>query len=290
MNISVDFFDFSKINFTFVTIIGGVFLILLGALYYVIFHKHHKRNNVELFELVELVTKFYVRSIVLLILLAISVYFIIMGVHLQEERTDAISCVVIAIIIASLSILSYRKYIKLSLLDYNTEVRAENNERKLKIGEVLEVICFIICILAPIWRIPGFIEVFDNKSKLAVEIIKSFGISIGGLILMFSLNPMNVKRFFVEEEKLEEPIKKKRGRPKKNSKDNTEKQFQKLEKDNATKKTKNLDINDTVKTAETSENKTVKKSKNKNSNKKQNSTTKKFKSSKSKATKPEKDK
>lgn len=277
MNISVDFFDFSKINFTFVTIIGGVFLILLGVLYYAIFHKHHKRNHVELFELVELVTKFYVRSIVLLILLAISVYFIMMGVHLQEERTDAISCVVIAIIIASFSILSYRKYIKLSLLDYNTEVRAENNEKKLKIGEVLEVICFIICVLAPIWRIPGFIEVFDNKFKLAVEIIKSFGISIGGLILMFALNPMNVKRFFVEEEKVEEPIKKKRGRPKKNLENNTSKQE------------KNLETNDNVKTVKNSESKKVKQAKNKNSTKKQNSAMKKTKSSKSKTTKQEKD-
>lgn len=231
MNISVDFFDFSKINFTFVTIIGGAILILLGFLYYLIFHKHHKRNHVELFELVELVTRFYVRSIVLLILLAISVYFIIMGVYLQEERKDAISCVVIAIIIASFSIISYRKYIKLSLLDYNTEVRAENNERKLKVGEVLEVICFIICILAPIWRLPGFIEVFDNKLKLAIEIIKSFGISIGGLILMFALNPMNVKRFFVEEEKIEESVKKKRGRPRKKleNKNETIKQGKKSE-------------------------------------------------------------
>ncbi len=216
MNISIDFFDFSKINFTYLTIIGGVFLIILGVLYYLIFHKHHKRNNVELFELIELVTRFYVRSILLIILLSLSVYFIMMGVYLKEERTDAISCVVVAIIIASFSILSYRKYIKLSLLDYNTEIRAENNERKLKIGEVLEVICFIICILAPIWRIPGFIEVFDDKSKLALEIIKSFGISIGGLILMFALNPMNIKRFF-EEEKIEEPPKKKRGRPRKNT-------------------------------------------------------------------------
>lgn len=201
MDISVDFFDFSKINFTFVTVLGGIFLILLGFIYYLIFHKHHKRNNVELFELVELVTKFYVRTILLLVLLALSVYFIILGVHLQEERTDAIGCVVLAIIIASCSILNYRKYIKLSLLDYNMEVREENNKRKLKIGEVLEVICFIICILAPIWRIPGFIDVFDNKPKLAIEIIKSFGISIGGLVLMFSLNPMNVKRFFIEDKK-----------------------------------------------------------------------------------------
>lgn len=215
MNFSINFLDFSEINFTFITLIGGIFLILLGIVYYIIFHKHHKRNHIELFELVELVTKFYVRTILLVVLLAVSAYFIMLGVYLQEERSDTITCIVIAIIIASFSILSYRKYIKLSLIDYDMEIRAENNQRKLKVGEVLEVICFIICILAPIWRIPYFIEIFDDRSKLALEIIKSFAISIGGLILIFALNPMNIKRFFVEE-KIEEPVKKKRGRPRKN--------------------------------------------------------------------------
>lgn len=215
MNFSINFLDFSEINFTFITLIGGIFLILLGIVYYIIFHKHHKRNHIELFELVELVTKFYVRTILLVVLLAVSAYFIMLGVYLQEERSDTITCIVIAIIIASFSILSYRKYIKLSLIDYDMEIRAENNQRKLKVGEVLEVICFIICILAPIWRIPYFIEIFDDRSKLALEIIKSFEISIGGLILIFALNPMNIKRFFVEE-KIEEPVKKKRGRPRKN--------------------------------------------------------------------------
>lgn len=215
MNFSINFLDFSEINFTFITLIGGIFLILLGIVYYIIFHKHHKRNHIELFELVELVTKFYVRTILLVVLLAVSAYFIMLGVYLQEERSDTITCIVIAIIIASFSILSYRKYIKLSLIDYDMEIRAENNQRKLKVGEVLEVICFIICILAPIWRIPYFIEIFDDRSKLVLEIIKSFAISIGGLILIFALNPMNIKRFFVEE-KIEEPVKKKRGRPRKN--------------------------------------------------------------------------
>lgn len=216
MNFSIEFFDFSKINFTFATIISGLFFIILGVIYYLIYHKHHKRNQVELFELVELVTKFYVRTILLLILLLISVYCIMMAVYLREERSDVISYVVLAIIIASIAILNYRNYIRNSLLDYDTEIRAQNNERKLKIGEILEVICLIICILAPIWRIPGFIEMFDDKAKLALEIVKTFGISIGGLILIFALNPMNIKRFFAEEEKKEEPVKRKRGRPRKN--------------------------------------------------------------------------
>lgn len=211
MDIPIDFFNFSEINFTVATIAGGAFLILLGVIYYLIFHKHHKKNQVELFELIELVTKFYVRTIILIILLLVSAYFIILAVHFQEDRSDTLSYILLAIIIASISILNYRKYIKDSLQDYVMEVRQENNKRALKIGEILELICFIVCILAPIWRLPGFINVFGDKQKLAIEIVKAFAISIGGIILLFALNPMNIKRFFVEET----PVKKKRGRPKK---------------------------------------------------------------------------
>lgn len=198
MNFEIEYFNFDEINFTATTIIGGFFLALIGVIYYLIFHKHHKRNNVELFELIELVTKFYAKTIVLIILLVLSAYFIIMAVRYQEERSDVIICLVVSIVIASASILNYIKYIKISLRDYDIEIRAENNKKRLKIGEVLELICFIICILAPIWRIPGFIEIFDNKSKLVLELVKSFGISIGGLVLLFALNPMNIKRFFEE--------------------------------------------------------------------------------------------
>lgn len=233
MSFEIEYFNFDEINFTTTTIIGGIFLVLIGVIYYIIFHKHHKRNKVELFELIELVTKFYARTIVLVILLGLSAYFIFMAVKYQEERSDVITYLVLAIIIASLSILNYIGYIKLSLRDYDTEIRTENNKKKMKIGEVLELICFIVCILAPIWRIPGFIEVFSNKSKLAIELAKSFGISIAGLILLFSLNPMNVKRFFGEEKN-----------------DNNEEKNEKLEDKNENKEENNEELEDKNKKSE----------------------------------------
>lgn len=39
MNFSIEFFDFSKINFTFATIISGLFFIILGVIYYLIYHQ-----------------------------------------------------------------------------------------------------------------------------------------------------------------------------------------------------------------------------------------------------------
>ena len=48
-----------NLDFNLMTLLLGMYLILIGVAYYLIFHKHHKRNKVELDELVSLVTKFY---------------------------------------------------------------------------------------------------------------------------------------------------------------------------------------------------------------------------------------
>lgn len=192
-------------------------LLLFGIIYYIIFHKHHKRNKVELFELITLVTKFYVLTTISCLIIALGIYCFYVASLAVETRADVISYIVLGIIIISLTIINYIFYIKLNLRDYNQEIRAENNKKRLKIGEVLEFICFIICILSPIFAIPSFIEVFGDKREMIFRILKSFGICIFGLVLMFQLNPLNIKRFLVEE-KNEEPIKKKRGRPRKNLK------------------------------------------------------------------------
>ena len=51
--------NLKDLNFNIVTLILGIYLIAIGVAYYFIFRKHHKKNKVELDELVSLVTKFY---------------------------------------------------------------------------------------------------------------------------------------------------------------------------------------------------------------------------------------
>lgn len=238
MDYYLNLVEIPKINFSIVTIVGGLFFVLLGVLYYLIYHKHHKRNHVELFELIELVSRFYVRTIALVLFLALSVYLIIMAVYLQEERNDVIACIIMAIAIASFSIISYRSYIIKSLLDYNMEVREVINKKKLKIGEVVELICIIICILAPIWGIPSFIEIFDDKARLTIAVFRCFFISIGGLVVLFLLNPMNINKLLGEEE-----VKKKKTKKKSNNKDSKKTSKTSTKKTTDKKNRKNTDKN-----------------------------------------------
>lgn len=187
--------DFSlpeNLNFNVMTIILGVYLIAIGILYYIIYHKHHKRNKVELDELVTLVTKFY--SLTML-----STFFIYLGGAcmfaantVKYERSEVVLHIVLGIIIISATIINYIFYIKKSLIDYDPNIRAENKKRTLKIGEVLELIFFLIFILMPLWQIPTFMKIADKK-ELVIEVLKTFGISIASTVLLIVLNPVDVK-------------------------------------------------------------------------------------------------
>lgn len=63
----------------------------------------------------------------------------------------------------------------------------------MKIGEILELIIFTIFLFMPIWRIPNFIELYQNNKGVIVEILKSIFISLLSLLLLYNLNPMDIK-------------------------------------------------------------------------------------------------
>ena len=75
----------------------------------------------------------------------------------------------------------------------DAEIRESNKKNNIKIGEILQLIFFILFTFTPIWRIPTFIRVFNNKKKLIIEIIKSFLLCIASLFLLILLNPLDIK-------------------------------------------------------------------------------------------------
>lgn len=183
-----------NINIDFLTIGLGIFLILIGVLYYILFHKHHKRNKIEFSELISLVTKFYTLTIITIIMIVIGIYCIILSNSYKEDRTQVITGVSLGIIIISGTIIHYIFYIKRHLVDYEQVEREIVKKRILRIGEILELIFFIIFMTMPIWRIPKFIEIFSNRKELIIELLRAFGLSIASTILLFSLNPLNIKQ------------------------------------------------------------------------------------------------
>lgn len=182
-----------NINIDFLTIGLGIFLILIGVLYYAIFHKHHKKNKVDFSELISLLAKFYSLTIMSIIMIILGVYCIISANSYREDRTQVIMGVILGIGIISGTIINYIFYIKRNLKDYEPVEREIVKKRIIQIGEVLELIFFIIFMTMPIWRIPKFIEIFSNRKELIIELLRAFGLSIASIILLFALNPVNIK-------------------------------------------------------------------------------------------------
>ena len=185
--------DFKEFDFNIATLVLGIYLIGIGIAYYFIFHKHHKKNKIELDELMSLVTKFYTLTTLTFIMIGVGIYSIISANQFKDSRTDVVAGVLLGIVIISITIISYVFYIKRNLKDLNQEEREVARKNIAKVGEILQLIFFIIFILMPIWRIPVFIEVIDNKKELIIELVRSFGLSIASIILLNSINPVDIK-------------------------------------------------------------------------------------------------
>lgn len=174
-------------------IIGLLYVIGLGVIYYVVFHKHHKRNKIDLSELISLVTRFYTRTTIAVILVIAGGYCIITANDYREDRSEVIANIIFGIAIISATIINYIFYLRESLRDPNPEIREQNKKATIKIGEILEVIIFSIFILMPIWCIPHFINLVPKKEELIKELIIVFAISFASLFLMYALNPIDIK-------------------------------------------------------------------------------------------------
>lgn len=185
--------EFENLNINLITILFGIYLIAIGIAYYFIYRKHHKKNKVELDELISLVTKFYTLTMLSTIAVFLGIACIIGANSLKDNRTDVIMGVFFGIVIITIAIINYVLYIKRSLKDFDLEVREKERKATIKIGEILELIFFAIFILMPIWRIPVFIDVIDDKKELIAELVRSFGLCIAALFLLNALNPMDIK-------------------------------------------------------------------------------------------------
>ena len=148
--------ELNVVKFELSTWLIGLYLLVVGIVYFLIFRKHHKRNEVEIFELVNLVTKFFVITTVSIIIIVFGIDFILMANQYIETRSDVIAAIITGILLISATIINYIFYLKRALKDYEVVERQENKKRTLQIGEWLQLIFFVIMIFMPIIRIPYF--------------------------------------------------------------------------------------------------------------------------------------
>lgn len=180
----------------------GIYVLLCGLAYYLIFREHHKRNKVELGELIELVTKFYSITTISILMICFGIYLFIQAAINRYDLEEVIDNLALGIFIISAVVFNYINYLKNSLKDFNQEIRIENQKKNAKIGQILEIIIFILLALTPIYRIPTFNRLKEYKPELYIEIVKSCLISISSIFLLYNLNPLNIKeKIFKKKDK-----------------------------------------------------------------------------------------
>lgn len=185
--------ELKDLDINLITVLFGIYMITIGVVYYFIFHKHHKKNKIQLDELISLVSKFYVTTIITTIAIVLGISCIVGANALKDTRSEMVMAILFGIIIITIAIINFVFYIKKSLKDLDQEIREKVRKATIKIGEVLELIFFIIFITMPLWRIPKFIEVIDDKKELTLELIRAFGLCIAALFLLNTLNPVDIK-------------------------------------------------------------------------------------------------
>lgn len=193
MEFDLPIINFKDIDVSIFTIFFGLYLAAIGVAYYFIFHKHHKKNKVQIDELFSLITKFYTLTILSNITIILGVGCILSANTVKYDRGQVMFCILAGILLISITIINYVFYIKRSLEDMDDAERTATRKKNIKVGEIIELIFFVIFILMPIWRIPKFIEVIDDKKELIIELARSFGLCIAALILINALNPIDIK-------------------------------------------------------------------------------------------------
>lgn len=183
---------FENTNFL-VFVIGTIYIFIVGICYYIIFHKHHKRNKIDVGELISLVSRFYTRTTITIIFIIVGIYCIINANEYRENRAEVVGYVIFGIVVVSIAIINYIFYIKASLIDPNKEEREVTKKAIIRMGEILEFIIFTIFIFLPILGIPHFINIASEKKELIKELVIVFLISFASIFLMFALNPINIK-------------------------------------------------------------------------------------------------
>ena len=178
------------------TIVIGVYIIALAVIYYFVFRKHHKRNQVQLDELINLVGKFYSNTIICTLVIGLGIIAFIEAHTCIYDRSLVIGYGVIGVLLIAGSIIYYIRYIKLALEDYDEVERQEYRLYTLKVGELIECIIFALFVFVPLFEIPQYFKIFADKNELIKTLIRDFGISFSSLFLLYVLNPMDITHGF----------------------------------------------------------------------------------------------
>lgn len=186
-------FNFTNFSITINTFVAIIFFVITTIIYVGIFSKHHKRNKLNYVEISEIFMSYTVLMIISTFILLIAFDLFLTGLEAIEYRRERYANFISSVIMTSIVVWNFIRFLKHNLKDIEISEKETTEKKTLKVGEVLQLIFFIIIMFTPIWRIPEFLKLIENKVELIKQILISFFYSILAIFLLIKLNPLDIK-------------------------------------------------------------------------------------------------
>lgn len=186
-------FNFTNFSITINTFVAIIFFVITTIIYVGIFSKHHKRNKLNYVEISEIFMSYTVLMIISTFILLIAFDLFLTGLEAIEYRRERYANFISSVIMTSIVVWNFIRFLKHNLKDIEISEKETTEKKTLKVGEVLQLIFFIIIMFTPIWRIPEFLKLIENKIELIKQILISFFYSILAIFLLVKLNPLDIK-------------------------------------------------------------------------------------------------
>ena len=181
------------------TLVGSIalliYMIICIGSYYLIFNKHHKRNNLKDFEILKSFTNYFVTLSMTVVVMFIGIQFFKEASNNLDDRNTEITLLVWAILIITGAICNFIFFIKRNLKDLDPAIRISYEKRMMKTAEILEIICFGLFIFMPLWlKVPLKIAYTDGDKQLFAKYLAASIISpFTSIFLLYQLNPLDIR-------------------------------------------------------------------------------------------------
>jgi len=181
------------------TLVGSIalliYMIICIGSYYLIFNKHHKRNNLKDFEILKSFTNYFVTLSMTVVVMFIGIQFFKEASNNLDDRNTEITFLVWAILIITGAICNFIFFIKRNLKDLDPAIRISYEKRMMKTAEILEIICFGLFIFMPLWlKVPLKIAYADGDKQLFAKYLAASIISpFTSIFLLYQLNPLDIR-------------------------------------------------------------------------------------------------
>ena len=181
------------------TLVGSIalliYMIICIGSYYLIFNKHHKRNNLKDFEILKSFTNYFVTLSMTVVVMFIGIQFFKEASNTLDDRSTEITFLIWAILIITGAICNFIFFIKRNLKDLDPAIRISYEKRMMKTAEILEIICFGLFIFMPLWlKGPLKIAYADGDKQLFAKYLAASIISpFTSIFLLYQLNPLDIR-------------------------------------------------------------------------------------------------